>query len=183
MCETEAIATIIDVRQAALLVEGIVREGVGLLFLDEGTRDATERHAWICTLGESKVYRASIPLAGDADSLALSANGFLTFLVGDDQEAEDGRLENGAAFLYEAKSGDEPMAFLLPGNARALAFLESLSQILDESGITLYMGTFSSRACAPQQHLHQLPIIIEARLEHVRETMWTAAAVTWGGAD
>lgn len=185
MLETEAAYTTIDVWQAARLVERIVREGVDLLRLDKDTGDMKRKHSWTNMPGgsKSKVYRASVPLAGGDGSVLLSADGFLALRVGNHWGTEDCLMESGIAFLCGAESDEEPTAFLFPDNMQAMPFLESLNRVLNESGIELFMGTFSAKACASQPNLLQKPIFIEAELEHMRETMPPTDAGIWGVAN
>lgn len=185
MLETEAAYTTIDVWRAARLVERIVKEGVDLLRLDKDTGGMKRQHSWTHMLGrsKSKVYRASVPLAGGDGSVILSADGFLALRVGNHMGTEDCLMESGIAFLCGAESDDEPMAFLVPDTAQAMAFLESLNRVLNESSIELFMGAFSAKAYASQPNLLQKPIFIEAKLEHMRETMPPTDAGIWGGAN
>lgn len=185
MPELAVTDAIIDVWQATHLVERIVKEGVNLLRLDKDTGGMKRQHSWIRMLGRSrsKVYRASVSLAGGDGSVILSADGFLALRVGNHREAEDCLMESGTAFLCGVESDDEPVAFLVPDNAQAMAFLESLNRVLNESSIELFMGAFSAKACASQPNLLQKPIFIEAKLEHMRETMPPTDAGIWGGAN
>ncbi|MDO4805687.1 MAG: hypothetical protein Q4A07_00420 [Coriobacteriales bacterium] len=160
MIVKEEVIAAVDVYQVAAIVRRIVADG--LRYARPHDTEASADSLSHVEQNESQrgTYQLGHPLSGQANTTTLFADGFLALRVGEGPGTGDMSSRVIACLLSNCDNANEPWLLRFDDMASSELFMDRLSEMLEESNITLYFGP--SRWDVHEAY-YQYPISIEAR--------------------